>query len=265
VPWAVAIVWFVVALAGCGALSGLDSIHESVCAPDCDGDDATANPADQVVAEGGSSGGGSEAAQGDVGSADSLRDVDGGAEARIDTGCGPLNTTTSCSACEQACAPTSSTVTSAECLGQADGTGATCSYTCATGWLDCDRSTNPPNVNGCECHAPNATTADCCSGGCPIQHDNGLYQSSSFFYDCSITPPQIALDACAAFTGDPTQCHAGDCFDLDGGATGEKLVCSDGSPTACVCWEYLGPAAMRVYNSASTECMCPDTTDPTFD
>jgi hypothetical protein len=253
----VAIVWSAVGLAGCAALSGLDSIHESVCAPECD--DASADaPASQDATE-------------DTPRAESAASPDTvsgpGADGRapIDTGCGPLNVTSNCSACGQECASTSTTVTSVECLGQADGTGATCSYTCATGWLDCDLSIDPPNLDGCECYAPNATIDDCCTGGCPIQHDNGLNQSSSLFYDCTDAPLSIALDACAAFTGDPTQCHAGGCFDQDGGATDDEIVCSDGSPTTCVCWEYSGPASLHLYNSGSTGCTCPDATDPTYD
>jgi hypothetical protein len=102
------------------------------------------------------------------------------------------------------------------CLPSHAQCGSDCSLSCATGWVDCDGTP----ASGCECQGDG-----CCNGACQVQHDNGEGQS---WFDC------VALDthdqaqeqkACAAFTGDPTQCHAGSCG-----------VCSDGSATACDCW-----------------------------
>jgi hypothetical protein len=257
------IAWPLPLLAGCAAVTGLDSIRESPCAPDC-GEAGEATPGDGRDAQGHDATAGVPVELRSEAGNDTLADSDATADSLGSTGCGPLNVPTNCSACGLSCAPTSSSVTRVTCAGEPDGTGATCSYGCATGWLDCDATTNPPDSNGCECRAPNATVADCCEGSCPMQHDNGLNQSSSLFYDCSASPLQIALDACAAFTGDGAQCHSGECYLDDGGATGDQIVCSDGSPTSCICWEYSGSAPMHVYDSSSAACVCPQGTDATY-
>jgi hypothetical protein len=169
------------------------------------------------------------------------------ADAPFDSGCGPLNTLDDCSACTDKCASTTTVETSSTCSGSTDGVGATCSYTCASGYQDCNAA-NVPNLDGCECHVVGATQAECClgTGSCPVAHNNGLNQASSRFFDCEsageFTLP-LAVDACVAFTGDATECTQDECFVADGAADGDLVVCSAGSPTDCVCWTYQGPNA----------------------
>jgi hypothetical protein len=175
-----------------------------------------------------------------------------------------------CSACGDKCASTSTSVTSVNCTGQPNGSGATCQYTCATGYLDCDQSTNPPDLNGCECHSPGATQSQCCTGSCPIQHNNGLNQGTSLYYDCSTyasSPSQVAHDACTAYAGgSPTQCSVYGCLGLDGGPNGDQMWCSDGNlQTDCICWTYTGPDQGHLFDSHQL-CpgFCPSPTDPTY-
>jgi hypothetical protein len=171
----------------------------------------------------------------------------------FDSGCGPLNSVLNCSACGDTCAPVSASVTSAACPGAVDGTGATCSYTCATGYLDCDGLTNPPNLNGCECHVPGATPAQCCAasgGDCPVQHHNGLNQTSSIFYDCVPTgtmSAQLAQDACIAYVGaaNAVQCQQY----TEGDASVPDSYCSGSFTGDCVCWTYSGVYVGTVFDA----------------
>jgi hypothetical protein len=119
--------------------------------------------------------------------------------------------------------------------------GAGCALQCASGWNDCDGAA----TNGCECEG-----SGCCAGGCQVKHDNGVGQS---FLDCA--PPDTwdqteATAACAAFTGDATQCHAMGC----GG--NNQAVCSDGSAAACDCWIYAGSSRGKVKKNAAGSCGC---------
>jgi hypothetical protein len=183
----------------------------------------------------------------------------------FDSGCGPLDTTMNCSACGKTCAAVSSSVTMVSCPGQPNGAGSTCQYMCATGYLDCNAATDPPDLDGCECKVTaTATPSDCCSGGCPVLHkDNGFGKS---YYECSSSPQQVALAACASFTSNRAQCSSAPCTWDDGGLTGDSVVCSFGSTTDCVCWDYAGPDANFVHDSGSSgTCVCPDAaTDPPY-
>jgi hypothetical protein len=249
-------------VAGCAAVSGLDHIHEAPCAPYCDdGGEGSIEEGDatndlQVVPA----------------TLDSMPEHGASSEASyesaFDSGCGALNSVENCSACGDKCAPTSPRVTSASCSGAPDGQGAACVYTCATGYLDCNHGTTPADLDGCECQVPlGAASVDCCGGGCPVQHDNGVGQ---IFFECSTNAKTIATDACASFTSDPAQCDLFDC-DGDDGGTAAEMVCSDGSPTECVCWAFTGANAGRVDNAGVPaganyqNCSCPDSTDPTYD
>jgi hypothetical protein len=196
------------------------------------------------------------------------------ADAPFDSGCGPLNTVTNCSACTDACASIRTVETSSTCSGDSNGLGATCSYTCASGYQDCNAA-SVPDLDGCECHVPGATQAQCCvsAGTCPVAHDNGLNQSSSSFFDCQ-GPGQVTLalatDACAAFTGDPGQCTEEICDSPDGSADGDRVVCSAGSAIDCVCWTYQGTNAGYLRDPqmpASDGCYCADASmgDPMYD
>ena len=274
--------WFVVSAGGCAAISGLDSIQEEECAPLCGdaqaGKDSTAADApgvdtstspDTSTAADTSSGSDTGSvvdstsppvdAPSEVGPTDaseaSTKDggtdgaVDGGEDgspdAPFDSGCGPLNTTTNCSACGDKCAPTSTSVTSASCGGDSNGFGATCSYTCATGYLDCNGATNPPDLDGCECHVPGATQSQCCAtsgGDCPVQHKNGLGQSTSLFYDCvpaGTINSQLANDACIAYVG---AANAADCqpYYASEDAAAPDSWCSGAATGDCICWTFLG-------------------------
>jgi hypothetical protein len=290
-------------LGGCAAISGLDQIQESECAPNCDagadrtidspvGDDsptgtdatqeATSEDSSQHEAASDDSGGNDGAtgkdAQPDAPDASKDAGPDGASDASpdapFDSGCGPLNVVNNCSACGDKCASTTTVETSSSCSGSTNGAGATCSYTCATGYLDCNGTLNPPDLDGCECHSPGATQANCGSNGCcPVQHSNGLGTSTSTFYDCVLSGTyntQVAKDACIAFVGkaNAAQCTPGQCVGPDGGANGDQLWCSSGSPTDCVCWTFAGPDVGHVHDqgaSGQSNCFCPNAAaDPTY-
>jgi hypothetical protein len=124
----------------------------------------------------------------------------------------------------------------------------------------------PPNLDGCECPVSAGVTQSQCCGTmtpagnyCPISHNDGVGQT---FWDCQPTgsyDEQLAEDACAAFTGNSSQCTTGDCEGQDGGPDGDFVVCSSGSPTDCVCWTYQGPNSGYVHNegaSGISNCYC---------
>ena len=124
-----------------------------------------------------------------------------------------------------------------------------------------------PNTDGCECPYTGTTAPACCSDTCPIQHNNGLNQGTSKFYDC--TPlntynSTVAMDACTAFTGNASQCTSGMCVAADGGTDGDVVVCSTGSATDCVCWTFQGPNVGYFHNpnlppgSGNQNCYCAD-------
>jgi len=103
--------------------------------------------------------------------------------------------------------------------------------------------------------------SDC--GSTPVQHDDGVGQMFSD-NECAIDE-QLALDACAAFTGDPSQCHANSMP-----CSGDYIVCSFFSPIDCVCWAYMGPDAGRVHDAhqsaadAGGQCTCVSSGDPMY-
>jgi hypothetical protein len=284
-------IWSLLGFAGCSAIAGLDSIQEESCAPNC-GDAAMNPPMDSSVQESSqadTSTGGDTSMSQDSGmtpqdSGMMMSDTGGGGQDSgvvdtgsgmdvdmnpFDSGCGDLNTTTNCSACGDHCAAVGPMQTAASCCagstcpGSTDGQGNSCSYTCATGYLDCDglAGTNPPNLNGCECHAPNATASQCCSGACPVPHVTGLVGSQSYyppndnFYDCvplsaGITL-QLAQDACAAYVtyrgGNPAT-NCGEFGPTDGGPADSVCAITAGNCGSnctgylgdCICWTASG-------------------------
>ena len=272
--------WFLVLAGGCAAVTGLDSLSEQDCAPLC-GDAQAAKDVTVDVPSGddstspetspGMETGMLEAAPQDTsppmdaketgtkeGGADSPVEApsDGptapegsAADAPFDSGCGPLNTTTNCSACGDKCAVTSGSVTSVSCPGDSNGFGATCTYTCATGYLDCNGTTNPPDIDGCECHVPGASQSQCCAtsgGDCPIQHKNGLGQATSLFYDCVLAGTmnqQLAQDACISYVGaaNASQCQP---YYSSLDAAAPDSYCSGGAD--CICWTFTGQYAGTV-------------------
>jgi hypothetical protein len=286
--------WSVLSFAGCSAIAGLDSIQEQACAPNC-GDAAVADsraPVDssaqsdsaQVdtstvndssmtedtspVQDSGTttvdSGGPQDSGVIDTGTIIDAPPVD---DAPFDSGCGDLNSTSNCSACGDKCAPNSSSVTSQACCagtvcpGSTNGVNNSCQYTCATGYLDCDgpAGTNPPNTNGCECHVPGATASQCCAGGCPVQHVDGLvgqtyYPKSDTFYDCvpaGTMNIQLAADACAAYVtarGGNAATNCGEFGPTDGGPPDSVCAITAGNCGSnctgydgdCICWTASG-------------------------
>jgi hypothetical protein len=300
--------WFAAATAGCAAITGLDGVSEENCAPLCDdaGNLALDGPADRATApdglprwdagdvadspgevpatENASPDGGTGRPVGDAGEAsppDAGSSPPGDApfggpfpDAPFDSSCGPLNTTTNCSACTDTCASELTVETSSACRGDATGLGATCSYACASGYQDCNAA-SPPDLDGCECHVPGATQAQCClgTGSCPAAHDNGLNQATSTFFDCQGSGQfslALATDACVAFTGVAGQCTEEICESPDGSADGDLVVCSAGSPTDCVCWTYQGTNAGYLRDPRfppDAGCFCADrsTGDPTYE
>src|SRR5262249_54745687 len=102
-------------------------------------------------------------------------------------------------------------------------------------------------ANGCEC----AGSGCCASGACQTLHDNGVGQQ---FDDCVAggTYDQTqATEACAAFTGDASQCHVSTTC-----ASGVSAVCSDGSSSACNCWVFGGSGVGKVKTNSQGNCNC---------
>ncbi|MEM1030795.1 MAG: MopE-related protein [Myxococcota bacterium] len=115
--------------------------------------------------------------------------------------------------------------------------------------------------NGCEC-----VGNGCCGNGCQTQHSNGWGQS---FYDCETLGTYDvgqALSACAASTGDPTDCvDLGTVCDTDLDFIDDSaVVCSMGA-SDCICWGYSGPAAGYTYDDPGDPgCFCALPGDPTW-
>lgn len=300
------VAWFVVSAGGCAAITGLDSISEQDCAPHCGDATATQDVTTDVLSmdsttpetSPGMDTGSVEATVDSPGTQDTSKPVDasdastkeGGTDAPadgpgapegsspdapFDSGCGDLNTTTNCSACGDKCAPTSTSVTQAGCSGDTNGFGATCSYTCANGYLDCNLGV-APDTDGCECHSPGATQSNCGNGQngpqgcCPVQHSDGL-PTGSTFYDCNAATSgtsgytvALATDACTQFTGNQADCGAGECTNANDAGTGDFVVCGQTSATSeCVCWEYMGPNVGKVTTATGSilgQCLCPGST-----
>jgi hypothetical protein len=233
--------WSVAGLVGCAAISGLDQLRESDCAPDCGApasDDATGGgsdtgatadswrPRDAPVQDADD---GSERRDGTLGedshapdayvvdapsdttagmetssTSDATGDVgDGSADTgNGEGGCGPTNTVDNCGACGAKCAPASPSVSVPTCLN------GTCSYSCNAGYLDCNASV-PPNTDGCECQTLGSISATCCpSNACPTQHYTGFPRGPNppgldqTFYDCNTSiNEQVAMEACYQYAG----------------------------------------------------------------
>jgi hypothetical protein len=174
-----------------------------------------------------------------------------------DTGCGPLTAIDNCSACGDTC--TATNATSPMC------SGTTCSYTCNTGYLDCNLSV-APDLDGCECNVTGVTTApSCCGSGCPIEHNYDEDITSAHFYDCVAAGTYnvtLAMDACTAFTGNASQCQSGYyCPEFpDGGGDLGDQVCAI-TATTCQCWSYNGSLVGLVSPSSGnpSQCYCPQT------
>jgi hypothetical protein len=143
----------------------------------------------------------------------------------------PTNVPSSCGGCN-ACDTGSASGASCD--------GASCHYTsCDIGRVDCN--TSAPNTDGCECSGNG-----CCGDKCQTHHDNGCGQS---YYDCESGCTQnSAIDACAAFTGDPNKCHMLQC-------NNKSVICSDGG-TRCICWGYSSNLSCRYFDSGSMTCSC---------
>jgi hypothetical protein len=153
---------------------------------------------------------------------------------------------------------TATNATSPEC------NGSTCSYTCDTGYLDCDKGVGV-DTDGCECNVTAVAAAPaCCGTGCPTEHNYDENVSGAKFYDCVTSGTYnvtLATDACTAFAGgDSSQCdfnYTFGCTFPDGGQAGD-MVCSDGPNAAnCSCWGYDG-ALKGLMSSGSGKGSYPD-------
>jgi hypothetical protein len=255
---------------GCAAISGLNGISEEQCAPNCDGGaptsdartttpDVTVNGHDGAPAMSDDSPAGGEDSSPPPSNDGPVTVVpEAGSDAPVGP-CGALNTVENCSACGDKCAADDAS-TPKSC------SGSTCAYTCSTGHLDCNASA-APDLDGCECYAPGATA--CCQTECPLPHNYDEDTSPpALFYDCVAAGTYnstLALDACAAFTGDKTQCdstHTYTCS-LEGEDAGiSDMVCSDGpNASACDCWGYTGPLAGFMSTGTGkgfANCGCPN-------
>lgn len=283
------VAWSSIAAGGCAAIAGLDQLKKDDCAGGCDdaksdrsldsSDDQTGDdsPVDQATTDSAADSVNETAADtgkdtgvdtgldtgkdtgvdagNDTSSLDAHDAADGFDGSAFDSGCGPLDSVSHCSACNVACAAASTSVASASC------NGATCSYTCNAQYLNCNKTA--PDTVGCECHTPGQNNASCCGSQCPVAHDNGLGQVNSTFYDCVSSgsyTAQLALDACASYTGNIALCHSNFlCNGPDGGPNGDQIACSDGAlGMPCVCWTYAGPDIGTVVNGGQNppNCFC---------
>jgi hypothetical protein len=155
--------------------------------------------------------------------------------------------------------------------------GTKCTYTCSTGWYDCN--SGGLDTNGCECQTASTAsegTAGCCGLSCQYQHSNGIGQH---YYDCTALDTYTvneAQAACVASSGSLSLCKQFTCIlPSNGKATNDLLICDNngcptGSPPGCTCncWDYPtsgnpggGPTAP---GHVSTTCGCPTTSDPSW-
>jgi hypothetical protein len=128
-------------------------------------------------------------------------DASGGA---VEAGCGPLDTTSQCGACHNAC----DIVHSEPLECSQTGDASSCVYSsCLTGFADCNPS--PPNTNGCEtpittitnctgcgitCNTANSVDAGCGASGC-------TYSCPYPYGNCNPTAPNTA--GCTALASSP--------------------------------------------------------------
>src|SRR5262249_34582213 len=113
---------------------------------------------------------------------------------------------------------------------------------------------------GCECATPG-----CCATACQTTHMNGLGQK---YYDCTAlgTPGipstytgTMATEAADAWTtsvtATPCQCGTG--------ASAPRCYYKQ-TATACAVWLYTGGLAGYVHLEPTSSCICPGSTDPTW-
>lgn len=246
---------------GSGSSSGMDSESSGGA------DSGSSSGADSGSSSGVDSDSSSGADSGPSSGLDSGGASDGApdSDAPFDSVCGNLNTTTNCGACGLACAVPGPQELSAACCsagicpGTVNGANDICQYACASGYLDCNSSV-PPNTDGCECHVPGASAAQCCGTECPVGHTDGLvgqayYPPNPNFYDCvavGTMNSQLAQDACNNYVtargGGPTDCIA---FAGSSDATAPDAWCSAQTPTTgflgdCICWSFSGTFSGQV-------------------
>jgi hypothetical protein len=204
----------VLGLAGCAAVTGLQSIEESPCPFGCDGAAGDDGAADSTVSAQ-ESGGADTNSSADANAAGDARNMDGTAhpsdsgrtDATSEADSGDRDGSPSISTDAEAgtydaghdgaaadsgtngdsgCGPLD-TVTNCgacgvECPAPNDATGVssamcagtTCQYTCNAGYLDCNASV-PPDSDGCECAWSGAITPTCCTeDACPSAHITGF-------------------------------------------------------------------------------------------
>jgi len=165
-----------------------------------------------------------------------------------DNTCSGLNTTQDCSACGDKCNPTNATAASCS--------GTTCSYTCATGYFDCNKGT-VPDTDGCECAG---SGTGCCGTACQIAHSDGV---GNAFYDCNALSTYnvtTALEACKAYAasigGAATNCSDGYECGCPSACKPPPVVCYvDATTQACsYCWGYTSPTDQGWVE----DCTCPE-------
>jgi hypothetical protein len=207
---------------------------------DPDAGDSTVTPPDSSVADAGSTDAPSDRSQGGDGpigsdAADVARfdasDAGGAVDAPV---CNPLN-------------------------GSCGGGGLTCN----AGFASCNGNVS----DGCEC-----ATSGCCGASCQIQHVTCMLLGNpatpctdgtgQYFYDCvsqgTINGAQ-ATKACTAGTG-ASSCTTYTCT----GAGSPQVLCGYDGVGNCVCWQFTGTNAGRVFKSTSSTCFCPGSAAPTW-
>ena len=268
--------------AGCAAIAGLGDLEEVACDAGCDGgvaDVTSGNDAtgDSIAPDSpglhdssgdalGGDSSGDDASSPDTSADSSAPDgTDADADAMnsdepdafegpdVDSGCGPLNSTSNCGACGVMCG-------GQHAASVACANFDSCNYTCSAGFANCDQTGR--NTNGCECATP-----ACCGAACETIHSNGLVPANDF-YDCTALNTYNgtqANEACIAYVG---QANAGDCLgftciDSSDASVGDML-CSTGAAFNCNCWGYSGMIMGEVQAGAGAgiapnynACNCP--------
>lgn len=143
-----------------------------------------------------------------------------------------LATTLDCGACRRGCSKNHASATTCN--------AGICAPTCASGFVDCARPSQPMPDDGCECRG----TGCCANSGCQTQHDDG---QTRVFFDCisgftgdTNTDEDLAIDACANAEGTKANCWS--CF-----GSAQYVVCGKNTLT---CWGSHGAFTANLYSTA---------------
>ena len=132
--------------------------------------------------------------------------------------------------------------------------GTDCTYTCGTGFADCN--TSSANTGGCACHAAltaaQGAVGGCCSQSCQTQHNNGV---GGNYYDCTPLSTYNVTQATEAANSDTAQAGSvmsGTCGSGSAVQSAVFKTAGDGSTGTCTAWVYAGSGTYQGTNLAQT-------------